>query len=110
MKTAAKFFGLLIAFLIVMSINVNDKPIFAYVYDFISPATNSAQDATEGFFKRSMSSTSSYSKKLFDNSVPRVKDSVKSQLSSSRKQVAEPAERITEEEKEQLDDLIKNHD
>lgn len=109
MKSLIKMFGLLIAFLLVLSINVKDKPIFAYVYEFISPATNSAQNATEGFLKRSMSSTSSYSKKLFDNSVPRVKDSVKSQLSSTRKQVAEPAERITEQEKEQLDQLIKNH-
>ena len=109
MKSMLKIFGLLIAFLLVMSISVNDKPLFGHIYEMISPATKSAQNATEGFFKRSMSSTQSYAKKLFDNSVPRVKDSVKSKLSSTRKEVAEPAERITEEEKEQLDDLIKNH-
>jgi hypothetical protein len=109
MKTAAKIFGLLIAFFLVLSITVKDQPLFSYVYDFISPATKSAQDATEGFFKRSVSGTQSYSKKLFDNSVPRVKDSVKSKLSSTKKEVAEPAERITEGEKDQLDQLIKNH-
>jgi hypothetical protein len=110
MKSALKTLGLLVTFLLVMSITIKDRPLFTYVYEFISPATEYAQDATEEFFERSVTSTQSYSKKIFDNSVPKVKDSVKSKLASRAKtEIAEPAERIMEEEKEELDELIKNH-
>lgn len=110
MISALKLTGIAIAIVLLLSITVKDRPLFSHIYEMISPATKSAQNATESFIQKSFSSTQTYSKKLFDNSVPKVKDSVKSKLSSSsRKQVAEPAERITEEEKAQLDDLIKNH-
>lgn len=110
MKSALKITALLIFFTLIMSITVDDRPLFTYVYDAISPATKSAQHATEGFFERSVSGTQTYSKKLFDNSIPKVKDSVKSKLSSRQKLgIAEPAEKILEEEKAQLDDLIKNY-
>jgi hypothetical protein len=110
MKTALKTLGLSIAIVVILSITVKDEPLFSYVYEFISPATKTAQDVAEDFFKRSISSTQSYSKKLFDNSVPRMRDSVKSKMSSHKRlDVEEPAERITAEEKEKLDELIKNH-
>ena len=38
----------------------------------------------------------------------KVRGSVKSKLSSSRTEVAEPAKKITGDEKDQLDNLIKN--
>lgn len=101
MKTAAKIFGICFGFLLFLSITINEKPIFSYIYNFISPATKYAQDATESFFGRSVASTQTYSKKIFENSVPKVKGAAKS--------VAEPAEKITEHEKAELDQLIKNH-
>lgn len=100
---------LLVAFLFFLSIEVGSKPIFSHVYKVISPLTRSAQNATEEFFSKSFDSTQDYSKKIFDNSVPKVKDSVKSKASAMRKEVAEPAERITEKERKELNDLIKNH-
>lgn len=109
MKTALKITGMLLGFFFFLCITIKDRPIFSYLYNAISPATKFVQSETEGFFSRSVASTQSYSKKLFDNSVPKVKDSVDSKLSSRVKEVAEPAERITEEEKDQLNDLIKNH-
>jgi hypothetical protein len=111
MKAALKISGLLIGFLLFLSVTINGKPIFNYVYDAISPATKYAQNATQDFFGRSMNSTEVYSKKLFDNSVPKVKDSVKSKLSSTLKKAvaAEPEEKIMESEKKELDQLIKNH-
>lgn len=108
MKTALKITGLLFGFFLVLCININERPLFSYLYNVISPATKYTQNATQSFFKKSFSSTQSYSKKLFDNSVPRVKDSVASKLSANKKG-GEPEERITEEEKEELDSLIKNH-
>jgi high-affinity Fe2+/Pb2+ permease len=109
MKTALKISGLLLGFFLFLSITIKDKPIFTYFYDLISPATKYAQSATEGFFSRSLSSTQTYSKKLFDNSVPKLKDSVDSKQSASLKRSAEPLETVTHEEKAELDELIKNH-
>ena len=110
MKTILQIFGLLFGFLLFLTIEINDKPIFSHIYRVISPATQYAQNATEDFFARSFSSSKTYSKKLFDNSVPKVKDSVKSKLAAHKKTIVEePAEHITKEDKQELDQLIKNH-
>lgn len=109
-KTTFSIFGLLIGFLLFMSITVNNRPIFSHVYEFISPATKFAQNKTEEFFAQSFQNTQSYSRKIFENSVPKVKDSVESKLSSTLKKAAgEPQEKITTKDKEELDQLIKNH-
>lgn len=108
-KTTLSITGLFVAFLLLMSITVNDKPIFSHVYKLISPATNFAQNETEEFFAKFLDSTQSYTKKIFDNSVPKLKDSVQSKLSSRLKKAAgEPQEKITLRDKEELDQLIKN--
>lgn len=109
MKTLFSIFGLLVVLLLFLSIEINDKPIFAHIYKIISPATQYAQNTAEDLFSKSVDSTQTYSKKLFNNSEPKVRDAVKSKLSSTKKMVAEPAERITEDEKKKLDQLIKNH-
>ncbi len=108
-KTTLSIFGLLVGFLLFMSITVNNKPMFSHVYEFISPATKYAQNKTEEFFEKSFQSTQTYSKKIFDNSVPKVKDSVKSKLAAQGKVGSEPLEKIPIEDKEELDQLIKNH-
>ena len=109
-KTTIKVTALLFVFVFILSIDVGNKPLFSHLYEFVSPATKYAQKNTEGFLKKSISTTQDYSKKLFDNSVPRFKDSVKSKLSSQGKvRGGEPAEHISEKEKSQLNDLIKNH-
>lgn len=80
-----------------------------HIYGVISPATSYVQKSTEDFFNRSVAGTQTYSKKLFDNSTPKFKDSVKSKLSGQLKKGGEPEEKITREEKAELDQLIKNH-
>lgn len=109
MKKILGIIGIFVATVIFLSIEIGNKPIFTHLYKVISPATKGAQHATENFFNRSVTNTESFSKKIFDNSIPKVKDSVKSKMSSVRKKNAEPLEDITEREKEQLDDLIKSH-
>jgi hypothetical protein len=110
MKTSLKMLGLLVLFILAFSMTIRDRPLFSYVYDLISPATKSAQIATEGFLKISLSSTQTYSKKLFDNSVPHLNHPVKSNFFASQNvEIEHPAERITDEEKSQLNELIKNH-
>lgn len=109
MKTAFKITGMLLGFFFFLCITVGNKPIFTHLYNLVSPATKFVQAETEGFFSRSVASTQTYSKKLFDNSVPKVKDSVDSKLSAQLKKAGEPLEKITEEDKNELDALIKNH-
>jgi hypothetical protein len=104
-KTTALLFG----FLLLLSITVKNQPLFIHIYGIISPVTKYAQNETEKFFAKSFSSTQSYSKKIFENSVPKLKDSVQSKLSSRQKTGGEPAEKITHKEKKELDQLIKNH-
>lgn len=108
MKMALKFSILLFAFMCFLTVNVNGRTIFSHIYKVISPATIYVQNSVQDFFEQSVEGTKAYSKKMFDNSVPRFKDSVKSKL-SAREKVAEPAERITKKEKQELDQLIKNH-
>lgn len=112
MRTLFKITGLLFGFLIFLSVTINDKPIFSYIYKVISPMTTASQEAVASFFNRSVNSTEKYSKKLFDNSVPKgMKDSVDSKLSSTLKKASakEPQEQIHESEKRELNQLIKNH-
>lgn len=111
MITALKICGILVGFFVFLSITIKNKPIFNYVYDVTSPATRYVQNLTGNFFNHSMNSTEEYSKKLFDNSVPKVKDTVDSKLASTLKRAAKaaPEEKILESEKRELDQLIKNH-
>lgn len=109
MKTSLKIFGLLFSFLVFLSITIHEKPIFSYVYDVISPATITSQNLAEKLLNKTVVLTQRYSKKIFDNSVPRIKDSVGSSLSANLKIPANTNEDILSEDSAHLDDLIKNH-
>lgn len=108
MKIVLGVFGIFIATILFLSIELKGKPIFGHIYNGISPATRAAQKGIENFFGSSMDKTQHYSKKLFDNSNPKLRDSVKSQMSGVKKGKGSPQEHITVEEKEQLDELIKS--
>lgn len=104
-KTTCLFFG----FILFLSITVKEKPIFMYVYGVISPATTFIQDTTETAIQKSLAGTQKITKKLFDNSVPKM-DSVKTRLSGNKKTTyGEPDEKISNEDKSELDQLIKNY-
>ncbi len=107
MKTFLRVCGVSIAVVFFLSITISERPIFYYIYTTISPVTNSIQNFTESIFSRSFQSTTAYTKKLFNNSVPKVRDSINSKLSAATK--AAPKESITAKEKQQLDELIKSH-
>lgn len=109
MRTILGAVGIFFATVLFLSIEIKEKPIFGHIYNVISPATRSAQSGVENFFGSSYEKTHRYSKRLFENSVPKVGDSVKSRMSAAKRNVGEPAEKIYEEEKEKLDDLIKSH-
>lgn len=108
MKTAWQITGLFFLFLIMMSITIKNKTVFNHIYGVISPVTEFGQETTENAFGYLADKTSHYSAKLFNNSVPKVKDSVKSRVAAPGRNV-EPLERIPAEDKEKLDNLIKSH-
>lgn len=107
MKIFFQIFGIVLLTILTLSITIKNKTVFAHIYKVISPMTISAQTATEDFLGDSVKSTNKYSKKIFENSVPKLKDSVKSGMSSTKREL--PLEDIPESEKEELDDLIKSH-
>lgn len=109
MKTILKTCLLFVAIVFFLSINVKGKTLFSHIHTWIAPVTNLAQDKTQEFLDSTIHGTKSYTKKIFDNSVPKVRDSLKTKMSGIKKDVNEPAEKILIEEKEQLDELIKSH-
>ncbi len=109
MKPLVRVLGFFIGIVLFLSITVNNKTIFSYIYQVISPATMGAQSLTGSVFKNGFHMTKGYTKKLFDNSDPKIKDAVRTKLSGQKKSVNEPDERILPDEKEELDELIKSH-
>lgn len=109
MKTVLKVFGIFLSTIFFLSIEVKEETIFSHIYSGISPLTKMVQTSVENFFDNSVNNTHRYSKKLFENSVPKLKDSVKSKMSSSKKFHSPPQEDILTDEKQELDDLIKSN-
>jgi hypothetical protein len=107
MKTFFQIFGIVFLTILTLSINVKNRPLFSHIYKVISPLTTKAQNVTEDFLGDSVKRTNNYSKKIFENSIPKLKDSVKSGMSSTKRKL--PLEDIPEVEKEELDELIKSH-
>lgn len=111
MKTIIKLLGICALTIFALCINVNGKPIFHPLYSALSHITIPVQNATEAVVANAFHSGQDYSRKLFYNSVPKVRDSVKSRVSAPFRTSAagEPKEVILVEEKEELDELIKSH-
>lgn len=92
-----------------LSVTVNGTPIFNHIYSLTSQLSVPMQRLTSSIFSKAADSTTQYSKKLFDNSVPRFKDSVKSKSSAPARMGGDPEEVIQNHEKKELEDLIKRH-
>lgn len=109
MKTTLRIFGIFVATLLFLCIELGNKPIFSHIYKAISPATRSAQNLAESLFGSSIDKTQHFSKKLFENSAPKVKDSVRSKMSGIKNHNGKPQEDISVDDKRQLDELIKSN-
>ena len=111
MTTILKVIGICFLTVFVLCLNINGKPLFEPVYSVLSHLSIPFQNATGSLLSSAMTSTQEYSQKIFNNSVPKMKDAVKSRNSAPSRNVTkgEPSEVIMVEEKEELDDLIKSH-
>lgn len=109
MKTVFKIVGICALTIFVLCMNVNGKPIFEPVYSVLSHLTVPFQNASESLLSSALTSAQDYSRRLFNNSVPKMRDAVKSRASGPVRKSAAPSEEILVEEKEELDELIKSH-
>jgi hypothetical protein len=113
MISALKIFTIGALTIFILCLNFNGKPLFEPLYSVVSHISVPVQNATESLFEGALRSGQDYSKKIFNNSVPKVRDAVKSRVSApiriSRSGHSEPKEVILSEEKEELDELIKGH-
>lgn len=102
-----KVLGLSLCLILVLSITIKRRTLFSYVYGVISPMTTTVQSATEQFLASSYKTTQDYTKRIFHNSLPRIQDTVKNNLSAPVRSSVEPEEDITASEKQDLDSLIR---
>lgn len=109
MKTLITIAGVFTLTVLFLCVNIGGKPIFEPIYSVLSHVTVPVQNATVSLLGSAFNSTQDYSRKLFHNSVPKVKDAVKSRASAPVRAGGEPSEVILVEEKEELDELIKSH-
>ncbi len=110
MKIALRVVGVFVGIVLLLCITIKERTIFGHIYSVISPVTVATQEYAEDLFGHSVAATRRYSKKLFDNSVPKLKDSIKTGQAAPSRKPGLPEEIIKEEEKEELDDLIKSQD
>lgn len=111
MSTILKIFGLCFLTVFVLCLRVNGKPIFQPIYSVLSHITIPFQNMAGSLLSSAATSTQEYSQKIFNNSVPKMKDAVKSRVAAPlrNRSKGEPKEDILLEEKEELDELIKSH-
>ncbi len=109
MKTALKIVAVCALTVFVLCLNVNGRPMFEPVYSVLSHITIPFQNVTGSVLASALTSTQDYSRRLFNNSVPKVRDAVKSRASGPVRKSGEPSEEILVEEKVELDELIKSH-
>jgi hypothetical protein len=83
------------------------KTLFSYAYKYTSELSKPTQEVATEYYNKGLYSTRKISRDLFENSVPKIKDSVKSKL-SSKKISNEEKEEINEEDKKKLENLLEN--
>lgn len=111
MKKALQILGICFITIFFVSLTVNQKTVFSYIYGVISPVTTATQSLAYSVGNKAAYTTKYYTNKLFNNSLPKkkVKDTISSKLAATQKQAAAPLEKVEVKEKEELDELIKSH-
>lgn len=96
---------------ILLSFQINQKPIFIYMTELLGPLGTEIQASFSKSVKRSLKKSSKIGKDLFENADPKYIDSITSERSSGK--VLNKDEIILEEirrdEKKKLDELIHNN-
>jgi len=106
MKKLLLAFGMFAATYLLLSIDLDGRTLFEHLYKVTSPLTVSLQRSIEGMMGRSYEGTREVGKKLFNNSLP--ENSRPAQVVVPKNFKA-PEESLSEAEKKELNNLIKNY-
>lgn len=105
MKKLVMSLAIFVATYLLLSIEINDRPIFAHLHEWTAPATRGAQDLIQGAFGKGYEGTRSVGKQLFNNTLP----ATQSAQNLVPKNFKAPEESLSEAEKKELNNLIKNY-
>jgi hypothetical protein len=87
----------------VLSLNVEEKPVFHYVYKYSKLVVGPVQRSTQEFMKVSYHRTIHFSRQFFNNNLPAT-DSLDYQLSAPDRAESD----YSESDKKKLDDIFGN--
>jgi len=99
MKKIIGSLAIFVATFLLLSINLQNKPVFSHIYQYSSPLTHGLQKKVEYIVKFGLDGSKAFGSKIFHNSIPHT--SKKTILSKK------PLEDVTEKEQKELNDLIK---
>lgn len=93
---------------IILSFQVNQKPIFIYMTELLGPLGTEIQQSFSKSVKRGFKKSSKIGKDLFENADPGIIDTISSERSSGAANRAKEMilEEIKKEEKRKLDEMI----
>lgn len=101
MKKILGSVAIFIATFLLLSINLKEKPVFSYIYNYSAPLTKGLQQKIEYIVKFGFDGSKAFGSKIFHNSIPQHKGNV------DFKNTLKPLEDVSSKDKKELDDLIK---
>ena len=105
MKKLIMSLAIFMATYLLLSIEINDRPIFTHLHGLTSPLTRGAQGLIEGAFGKGYEGTRTVGRQLFNNTLP----AAQSARNLVPKNFKAPEESLSEAEKNELNNLIKNY-
>ena len=108
------FFKFTISFVlcfIILSFNIDRKPLFYHISEFTGPLGTEVQESIRKSVKRSYKKSKKISEGMFDESESSIEDLIQSKRSASKYKHEEEMvlEELRQDEIKQLDNIIKNN-
>lgn len=108
MKTLIQIVGSFIISFVVLCLEFNNRPLFYHLYPLMEKPLSYLQGGTSSALSQSWASGKNYAEKIFINSIPVSPDKKKSR-GQTQSFPQPPQEEVSEDDKNQLNDLIKRH-
>lgn len=106
LKKIAMCCAMFAATFILLSITVGDSPLFTKIYRWTSPVTTATQNFIAKMVGSGWESSRTVGRKIFHNSHPKR---AAASSSSVKTPVVAPQEEVPENDRQQLNDLIKDY-
>jgi hypothetical protein len=106
LKKIAMCCAMFAATFLLLSITVGDSPLFTRIYRWTSPVTTASQNFIARLIGSGWETSRNVGRKIFHNSHPKR---ASASTPAPKARVAAPQEEIPENDRRQLDDLIKDY-